>query len=210
METGLLPRNIGKSIAYVSSPTGREMVGIEVALCGPVVNVVQVNSLIGGQTVPINTSGKLARAAIDESGHVVYARRNGMHVQCVSIDPGKQHLGGPTVGFTSGGFNKVVIGSANGLQTLKYRLAGLAALTVFGVPSSQPDVDEAIAYAQTILPGKSISDLTSLVTQTLGDVQREFSQPDVKAAIERVAEHLLKVKTLDEADADGVIDSLLT
>ncbi len=48
-----------------------------------------------------------------------------------------------------------------------------------------------------------------LVDTTYQQLLQELSLPAGRKAIENVADHLLVVQTLEEADADTVIDSLM-
>jgi hypothetical protein len=151
--------------------------------------------------MPIDITNPDHHAAIDEAGHCVNARKNGLHIQFITIDVGPFfRVGRMVIGPVT-----LVSGANNLLANTEQQVAGTAALLAFGInPGHQQDVREAITnVAQTF------ADADKIVKQTQDKIELKMRQPVWHDAIERVADHLLVVRTIEEIDADTVIDGLL-
>jgi hypothetical protein len=152
--------------------------------------------------MPIDVAIADHRAAIDEAGHCVNARKRGLHIQFTTIEHGQFFRAGQTVT----GPVTLVKGADNVLLDVQHRVSGTAALLAFrAVFGPQQDVRDAIEKVAKI----DRQNAEAIVQKTQDDVQTEMEQADWHGAVERVALHLLQVRTIEEVDADKIVDALL-
>jgi hypothetical protein len=154
---------------------------------------------------------QLYRAAVDEAGHAIYARRHDIDMRLVTIDPQEA----PQGDVTTGGHTMPDSSTIKTLtDRIKYMVAGVAALRAMQVGTTddthQPDIADAVAAALPHITGHSESHVRAWVLNVLDEVAAEFDSPENKEAIRRCAEHLMIHKTIKGANVNDELDSFLS
>jgi hypothetical protein len=154
---------------------------------------------------------QLYRAAVDEAGHSIYARRHNIRMKLVTIDPNEAPIGDEVVGGHSIPDSATI---ATLMDRIEYTVAGVAALRAMKLGRHddvhQPDITDAIAVASPHFINRPESHVRAMVLNTLEKVEAELATPENLGAIRSCAEHLMAHKTIKGDEVNTVLDGFLT